>query len=128
MQGSPTSSTCAVTAQSSIPSMQIPIQLIVPAHTIKVINTHALVDSGTDISCINWNFVKKYQLSIMKLEIPIQAQNADNSCNKKGDILYTCTLSLNVEDITLKTTLYVMACMGQHHSRITLAHRCQPLY
>ena len=40
--------------------MQIPIQLIVPSHTMKAIDTHALVDSGADISCIDWNFVKKH--------------------------------------------------------------------
>ena len=60
MQGPPSSSTCAVTVQSSTPSMQIPIQLIVPSHTMKAVNTHALVDSGTDISCIDWDFVKKH--------------------------------------------------------------------
>ena len=38
--------------------MQIPIQLIVPSPTMKAIDTHALVDSGADISCIDWNFVK----------------------------------------------------------------------
>ena len=48
--------------------MQIPIQLIVSSHTMKVVNTCTLVDSGNDISCINWNFVKKYQLLTTKLK------------------------------------------------------------
>ena len=110
MQGPPTSSTHAVTVQSSTPSMQIPIHLIVPLHTMKAIDTCALIDSGADISCIDWDFVKKHWLPTTKLETPIWAQNADNSYNKKGDILYTCTLFLNVEGIALKTTLHVMAC------------------
>ena len=41
-QGPPSSSTHAVTLQSSTPSMQIPIQLIIPSHTMKAVNTHAL--------------------------------------------------------------------------------------
>ena len=90
--------------------MQIPIQLIVPSHTMKAVNTHALVDSGADISCIDWDFVKKHWLPTTKLETPIWAQNVDNSYNKKEDILYTCTLFLNVEGIALKTILHVMAC------------------
>ena len=49
--------------------MQIPIQLIVPSHSIKVIDTQVLVDSSADISCINQDFVK-YNLPIMKLTIP----------------------------------------------------------
>ena len=55
--------------------MQIPIQLIVPSHTMKAVDTHTLVDSGADISCIDWDFVKKHQLPTTKLETPIQAQN-----------------------------------------------------
>ena len=70
MQGPPTSPTCAVTVQSSIPSMQISIQLIVPLHTMKAVNTHALVDSGANISCIDWDFVKKHQLPTTKLKLP----------------------------------------------------------
>ena len=53
--------------------MQIPIQLIVPSPTMKAIDTHALVDSGADISCIDWNFVKKHWLPTMKLETPTWA-------------------------------------------------------
>ena len=55
--------------------MQIPIQLIVPSHTMKAIDIHALVDSGADIPCIDWDFFKKHQLPTTKPETPIQAQN-----------------------------------------------------
>ena len=94
--------------------MQIPIQLIIPLHIMKAVNTCILVDSGADISCIDWDFVKKHWLPTTTLKTSIQAQDADNSYNKKGDILYTCTLFLNVEGIALKTTLHVMAC-GWHN-------------
>ena len=39
--------------------MQIPIQLIVPSHTMKAVETRALIDSGASISCIDWGFVRK---------------------------------------------------------------------
>ena len=67
MQGPPTSSIYAVTVQSSTSSMQIPIQLIVPSHTMKAIDTCALIDSGANISCIDWDFVKKHQLPTIML-------------------------------------------------------------
>ena len=50
----PISPICAsVTVKSGMKSMQIPIQLIVPLYSMKVIDIQALVDSGADISCIN---------------------------------------------------------------------------
>ena len=76
---------------------------------MKAIDTRAL-DSSADISCIDWDFVKRYWLPITQLETPIQAWNADSLYNKKGDIIYTCILFLNIEGIALKTTLHVMAC------------------
>ena len=66
--------------------MQIPVQLIVPSHSMKVVNTWALVDSGADISCIDQHFVRKYNLPTTKLPVPIWAKNADHSHNKNGDI------------------------------------------
>ena len=64
--------TCAsVTVRSQTRSMQIPVQLIVPSHSMKVVTTRALVDSGTDISCIDRHFVQKNNLPTKKLPIPI---------------------------------------------------------
>ena len=82
MQCPPISPVCAsITARSETKSMQIPIQLIIPSHSMKVVNTQALVDSGTDISCIDQHFIKT-----MKLPIPMRARNTDHSNNKSGDI------------------------------------------
>ena len=54
MQCPPIPSTCAsVTVRSQTKSMQIPVQLIMPSHSMKVVTTRALVDSGVDISCID---------------------------------------------------------------------------
>ena len=38
---------------------------------MKVIDTQALVDSSADISYIDQDFIKKYNLPTMKLTIPI---------------------------------------------------------
>ena len=90
--------------------MQIPIQLIVPSHSMKVVNTRALVDSSADISCIDEHFVRKNNLPTMKLPIPIRARNADHSSNKSGDIQYTCDLFINIQGLAQKVTLHVMTC------------------
>ena len=77
---------------------------------MKVVDTWALVDSSANISCINWDFVKKYNLPTTKLTVPIWAQNADHFYNKNRDIQYTCDLFLNIQGLVQKITLYVMTC------------------
>ena len=110
-QSPPIPSMCAsVTVWSQTKSMQIPIQLIIPSHSMKVVTTQALVDSGTDISCINQHFVQKNNLPTKKLPIPIQARNADHSNNKSGDIRYTCDLFIDIQGLTQRVTLHVMTC------------------
>ena len=107
----PVSPVCAsITVWSQTKSMQIPIQLIVPSHSMKVVNTRALVDSDTDISCIDQHFIQKNNLPTMKLPIPIRARNADHSNNKSGDIWYTCDLFVNIQELIQKVTLHVMTC------------------
>ena len=88
--------------------MQIPIQLIVPSHTMKAVETRALIDSGASISCIDWGFVRKQRIPTQRLKNPIQAQNTDNSVNSKGVIRFTTTLFLDIGGITCRATLYVM--------------------
>ena len=88
--------------------MQIPVQLVVPSHTMKAVETRALIDSGASISCIDWGFVRKQRIPTQRLKTPIQAQNADNSVNSKGVIRFSTTLFLDVGGITRRTTLYVM--------------------
>ena len=79
--------------------MHIPVQLITPLHTLKVVDSLALVDSGADISCINWQFVRKHRLPTKKLASPIAVCNVDQTANKTGAICYTCTLYTNIEGI-----------------------------
>ena len=89
--------------------MQIPIQLIEPSHTLKAINTRALIDSSASISCLDWGFVRKHSLPTTRLKKPIYARNADNSINSKGVIRFTSTLFLNIEGITRKVTFHVIS-------------------
>ena len=70
MQSFPSHSVCVtVTAKSK--SMQIPLQIIVPSHTMKVVNIHALIDSRADISCLDYQFIHKHHLPLTKLPEPI---------------------------------------------------------
>ena len=56
MQSLPSVS-CANVFVKSSPTMQIPVQLIIPSHTIKAVDTQALIDSWASISCIDWGFM-----------------------------------------------------------------------
>ena len=88
--------------------MQIPIQLIEPSHTLKAVDTRALIDSGASISCLDW-FIRKHSLPTTRLQKPIYARNADNTINSKGVIRFTSTLFLNIEGITRKVTFHVIS-------------------
>ena len=79
--------------------MQIPVQLITPLHTMKAIDTRALIDSGASISCINWGFVMKHNFPTQHLKTPIQARNVDNTINSKGVIQFFTTLFLDIRGI-----------------------------
>ena len=89
--------------------MQIPVQLIEPSHTLKAINTHALIDSGASTSCLDWGFVRKHSLPTAWLWKPIYTRNADNSINSKGVIRFTSILFLNIEGIARKVTFHVIS-------------------
>ena len=94
--------------------MYIPVQLITPLHTLKVINSSTLVDSGANISYINWQFVRKHHLPTEKLISSIAICNIDQTVNKTSAICYTCTLYTNIEGITQKHLFYVMGCRREN--------------
>ena len=60
--------------------MQIPIQLVVPSHTMKAVETRALIDSGASISCIDWGFVRKTKNSYPTPENPDPSQKRGQLC------------------------------------------------
>ena len=91
-------------------SMKIPVQLISPSHTLKTVDSVAPVDSDADISCINWQFVRKHHLPTEKLASSITIWNVDQTVNKTSAICYTCTLYTNIKGIAQKHLFYVMGC------------------
>ena len=78
--------TVASVLVSRIKDMCIPTQVLVPRQSLKAIDTQALVDSGADLSCIDWDFVKKHKIPRTKLANPIPMNNIDESANKTGVI------------------------------------------
>ena len=61
MQSSPPLVMCTPILVSTLnKSMCIPVQLITPSDSLKVVDSSALVDSGANISCIDWQFVRKH--------------------------------------------------------------------
>ena len=90
--------------------MCIPVQLITLLYILKVVDSSTLVDSGADISCIDWQFVRTHCLPTKKLTSPIVVQNINKTVNKIGAICYTCTLYTNIEGIAQKHLFYVMGC------------------
>ena len=90
--------------------MRIPLQVLEPTHTMKVVDTHALVDSGADISCLDYQFAQKHRLPLAKLPSPVRIRNADLFENKQGPIKYICCLFLNIAGITHDVTFHVMSC------------------
>ena len=90
--------------------MRIPLQLIVPSHTMKAVDTHALIDSGADISCIDYQFAKRNHLPLTHLATPMLIHNANLSENKQRIIKYSCRLFLNIKGIIHDITFHVMSC------------------
>ena len=90
--------------------MRIPVQLISLSYTLKTVNSSALIDSSADISCIDWQFVRKHHLPTEKLASPIAVCNINQTVNKTGAICFTCTLYTNIEAITQKHLFYIMGC------------------
>jgi hypothetical protein len=63
-----------------------------------IIETNALIDSGSTGSCIHTRFVEEHHLITQKLPRPIPVYNADGTLNKNGDIKETVTLRMIIQD------------------------------
>ncbi|KIO07299.1 hypothetical protein M404DRAFT_136195, partial [Pisolithus tinctorius Marx 270] len=90
--------------------MQIPISLYPSETTLKVVNTTALVDSGAEISCIDWAFVQKHRIPTQRLAEPILAKNADGTQNSKGRILFSAILYFKVKGLVHQSFFHVINC------------------
>ena len=69
--------------------------------TMDTLNCHsikALIDLGCTRSCINEEFVKKYNLNTTKLPKSIPVFNADGSSNIVGRLTHTVQLQVIIRD------------------------------
>jgi hypothetical protein len=64
----------------------------------QILETFALVDSGSTGSCIHRRFVEEHKLPTEKFPRPIPVYNADGTLNKDGDITETVTLEMIIQD------------------------------
>ena len=74
----------------------------------KITETTALIDSRATICCINLHFVQRMKWPLLKLGRPIQARNADGTCNKGGMIRYQVDLNLRIEDRNSFQCFFIM--------------------
>ncbi|KIN99395.1 hypothetical protein M404DRAFT_30453 [Pisolithus tinctorius Marx 270] len=90
--------------------MQIPVALYASERTLNIINATALVDSGAEISCINWGFVQKHRIPTQQLTEPILAINADGTQNAKGKILFSATLYFRIKGLVHQFFFHIINC------------------
>ena len=64
----------------------------------RIIDAHALIDSGCTGSFIDAGFVERYKIPTKKLPKPADVLNADGSKNEGGKMMHYIELSLQVED------------------------------
>ena len=82
------------------------MKFIISPLTMKDVNTTAIIDSGAQINCIDWAFVRKHQIPTRPLKNPFPIQNTDQTSNifcQYETILYT-----QLGDITQKIHFYII--------------------
>ena len=76
-------------------SIRIPVRIVSKEGKT---NAKALLDSGTEGIYINASYVKKHQLPLQNLKIPIYPRNVDGTPNKNGAICYAAILRMEMGD------------------------------
>ena len=76
-------------------SIIIPISILQDTFT-KDITTRALIDCGSQIDCIDWEFIQRNKLPKLQLPIPIKVKNVNGTYNKKGTIKFVTHLFLHI--------------------------------
>lgn len=89
--------------------IRTPLQLIISSHILKIVDSYVLINSRAHLSCIDYDFVRKYKLPISKFKVSIYSRNANGSLNQWGGIWYTCTLFSNIKGIAQKIDFYIMS-------------------
>jgi len=74
-------------------SIRIPVRIISEEGKT---DAKALLDSGTEGVYINANYIKKHQLPLQDLKIPIYPRNVDRTPNRNGAICHTAILRMEM--------------------------------
>ena len=69
----------------------------------KIVETKALIDSGTRGIFMDEGFAKKHQLLLLRLNKEIQVSNVDESPNKNGPIKFHTQLPTKIDGKTIST-------------------------
>ena len=74
----------------------------------------ALLDSGAKGICINANYIKKHQLPLQDLRIPIYPWNVDGTPNKNGAICHAAILWMEMGNDHKEQIMFLVTDTGNH--------------
>ena len=87
-------------------SLYIKMKFIVSPLAMKDVDTTAIIDSGAQINCIDWAFVRKHRIPTRPLKNPFPIRNTDQTSNiicRYETVIYT-----QLGDITQKIHFYII--------------------
>ena len=82
------------------------MKFIVSPLTMKDVDTTTIIDSGAQINCIDWAFVRKHRIPTRPLKNPFPIRNTDQTSNiicRYETVIYT-----QLGDVTQKIRFYVI--------------------
>jgi len=75
---------------------------------------HNILDSGTEGIYINANYVKKHQLLLQDLKVPIYPCNVDRTLNQNGAIHHAAILRMEMGDDHREQVIFLVTDTGNH--------------
>ena len=82
------------------------MKFIISPLTMKDVDTTAIIDSGAQINCIDWAFVRKHQIPTRPLKNPFPIRNTDQTSNIICH--YEAVVYTQLGDVTQKIRFYVI--------------------
>jgi hypothetical protein len=92
-------------------SIQIPVRIISEEGKT---DAKALLDSGAEGVYINTNYVKKHQLPLQDLKMPIYPRNVDGTPNQNGAIRHAAILQMEMGNDYRERVMFLVTDMGNH--------------
>src|SRR5271163_1119758 len=99
-------------AQVSNKSISAPITLVAKEPKERIVDTHALLDTGAGGIFMDQNFARTQGFTIKELLRPLEAYNIDGTKNKKGTIKHYTDLDLKIGDKT-SITRFMITGLGE---------------